>query len=174
MLQPPLGLVALAATAAANDPSGLTVPPAWLETDKIRYCGGGTGWFGWPGADPLGGGPATPGGCPGVPYNMTAAEGIAACERLCAPADSCLVRRPLHYNKLWRDGRAPPSEQRAARRVSHGTLRTARRPTCRSAASGPARSPTSRAARPVPPSASRSRRRRRRPPPLRHRSPSAK
>ena len=60
----------------------------WIETDGIRYCGGGTTWGNF-NSTPFGI-PVTKGGCPELPKAWTAAHGVAACEQLCAPDPSCL------------------------------------------------------------------------------------
>jgi len=61
----------------------------WVETTGIKYCGGGTGWFGFP-PSPFGAGPAGPGGCPQIPAAWSDGKGVAACETLCAGDAKCL------------------------------------------------------------------------------------
>ncbi len=62
----------------------------WIETDGIKFCGGGTQWGNCP-VDPFNtGGTAPTRGCPSVPSAWSMNKAVAACEQLCAPDSTCL------------------------------------------------------------------------------------
>jgi hypothetical protein len=87
-----LAAAVLVAAAAVNPGRLVVAGPTtikWIETDGIKFCGGGTQWAGCP-VDPFGTDPQGAHGCPSVPSSWSAAKAIAACETLCAPSDECL------------------------------------------------------------------------------------